>query len=178
MLLAIVALAGAAAATSADGLRDHYPEWQGSKGLIDTLGWVVLAGAIACELALVAPRLKRIFGLIERFFIASVIVWLSIISSELIRFGRRRPGPRVWGNPPAIFIARRRSPIINSIPERYLAGTQRLNSDTSAPNPGLRNVDDDELQRYTTRRFGTGRRLQCSRCGSGTSDRGPAPARG
>jgi hypothetical protein len=55
MLLAIVALAGAAAATSAGGLRDHYPEWQGSKGLIDTLGWVVLAGAIACELALVAP---------------------------------------------------------------------------------------------------------------------------
>jgi hypothetical protein len=46
-------------------------------GLIDTLGWVVLAGAVECELALVAPRLKRIVGLIERFFTASVIVWLA-----------------------------------------------------------------------------------------------------
>lgn len=89
MLLAIAAFGGvAAAATSLGGLFDHYPEWQSVKGLIDTLGWVVLAGAIACALALVAPRLKRIFGLIERFFTASVIVWLSVISIELVRFGK------------------------------------------------------------------------------------------
>ena len=56
-------------------------------GLIDTLGWVVLAGAVECELALVAPRLKRIVGLIERFFTLSVIIWLYVISIELIRIG-------------------------------------------------------------------------------------------
>src|SRR3984957_17699333 len=76
MLLAIVAFGGvAAAATSLGGLLDHYAEWQGAKGLIDTLGWVVLAGAVACALALVGPRLKRIFGLIERLFTASSILW-------------------------------------------------------------------------------------------------------
>jgi hypothetical protein len=60
----------------------------GIEGLIDTVGWVVLAGAIGCALPLVGPRLKRIFGLIERFFTASAIVWISVISIELIRFGK------------------------------------------------------------------------------------------
>jgi hypothetical protein len=89
MLLAIVAFGGvAAAATSLGGLVGHYPEWRGAKGLIDTLGWLVLAGAVACGLALVGPRLKSIFGLIERVFTASVIVWIGVISIELIRFGK------------------------------------------------------------------------------------------
>ena len=57
-----------------------------AKGLIETLGWVVLAGAVACALALVGPRLKRIFGLIERLFTVSVILWIGVISIELIRF--------------------------------------------------------------------------------------------
>jgi hypothetical protein len=89
MLLALIAFGGvAAAATSLGGLPNHYAEWQGVKGLIGTLGWVVLAGAIACALALVGPRLKRAFGLIERLFTASVIVWIAIISIELARFGK------------------------------------------------------------------------------------------
>jgi hypothetical protein len=50
------------------------------------LGWVVLAGAIACALGLVSPRLKPIFGLIERFFTLTVIAWIYLISIELIRF--------------------------------------------------------------------------------------------
>jgi hypothetical protein len=49
---------------------------------------VVLAGAVACALALAGPRLKRIFGLIERLFTASVVVWISVVSIELVRFGR------------------------------------------------------------------------------------------
>jgi hypothetical protein len=89
MLLAIVAFGGlAAAATGLGGLVDHYVQWQGAKGLIETLGWVVLAGAIACALALVGPRLKPIFGLIERVFTASAIVWITVISIELVRFGK------------------------------------------------------------------------------------------
>jgi hypothetical protein len=89
MVLAVVAFAAvAAAATGLSGLLTHYPEWNGVKGLVTTLGWLVLAGAVACALALVGPRLKRIFGLIERLFTLSVIVWLSVISIELIRFAR------------------------------------------------------------------------------------------
>jgi hypothetical protein len=89
MLLAITAFGGvAAAATSLSGLFDHYPAWHGAKGFLDTLGWVVLAGAIACAVALVGPRLKRIFGLIERVFTASVIVWIGLLSIELLRFGK------------------------------------------------------------------------------------------
>jgi len=53
-----------------------------------TLGWFVLAGAVLCVLALVGPRLKRIFGLIGGLFTLSVIAWIYAISIELIRFGK------------------------------------------------------------------------------------------
>jgi hypothetical protein len=87
MLLAIVAFgAVAAAATGLGGLFSHYPAWHSAKSLLVPLGWVVLAGAVACALGLVNPRLKPIFGLIERFFTLSVIVWIYLISIELIRF--------------------------------------------------------------------------------------------
>ena len=87
MLLAVVAFgAVAAAATGLGGLFSHYPAWHSAKSLLVTLGWVVLAGAVACALGLVNPRLKPIFGLIERFFTLSVIVWIYLISIELIRF--------------------------------------------------------------------------------------------
>jgi hypothetical protein len=89
MVLAFVAFgAVAAAATTLGGMTSHYAEWHSVKDLIVILGWVVLVGAIACALAIVGPRLNRIFGLIERFFTASVIVWLAVMSIELVRFGR------------------------------------------------------------------------------------------
>ena len=87
MVLAIVAFAAvAAAATSLSGLFLYYHDWHDEKTLLDTLGWVVLVGAAATALALVGPRLKQIFGLIERLFTLSVIVWLYVVSIELIRF--------------------------------------------------------------------------------------------
>src|ERR1700735_2650890 len=66
MLLAIVAFgAVAAAATGLGGLFSHYPAWHSAKSLLVPLGWLVLASAVACAVALIGPRLKRIFGLIE-----------------------------------------------------------------------------------------------------------------
>jgi hypothetical protein len=89
MLLAIVAFgAVAAAATGLGGLFSHYPPWHEAKGLLVALGWVVLAGAVATALALIGPRLKRIFGLVERLFTLSVIVWLYVISIELVRLAK------------------------------------------------------------------------------------------
>jgi hypothetical protein len=86
MLLAIVAFgAVAAAATSLSGLFSHYSVWHSAKGLLVAIGWVVLAGAVACALGQVGPRLKPIFGLIERTFTLSVIVWIYIMSIELLR---------------------------------------------------------------------------------------------
>jgi hypothetical protein len=87
MALAVVAFAAvAAAATGLGGLFSHYATWHSAKSLLVTVGWVVLAGAIACALGLVGPRLKPIFGLIERFFTLSVIVWIYLMSIEIIRF--------------------------------------------------------------------------------------------
>ena len=89
MLLAFVAFgAVAAAATGLGGLFTHYPAWHGAKGLLVVLGWVVLTGAVATALALLGPRLKRVFGLIERLFTLSVIVWLCVISIEVVRFAK------------------------------------------------------------------------------------------
>jgi hypothetical protein len=87
MVLAIVAFgAVAAAATSLGGLFSHYSQWHSAKELLVTIGWVVLAGAIACALGLIGPRLKPIFGIIERTFTISVIVWIYVMSIELLRF--------------------------------------------------------------------------------------------
>jgi hypothetical protein len=87
MVLAVVAFgAVAAAATSLSGLFSHYSVFHSAEGFLVTIGWVVLAGAIACALGLVGPRLKPIFGLIERIFTLSVIVWIYIMSIELLRF--------------------------------------------------------------------------------------------
>src|ERR1700684_760652 len=78
MLLAVVAFGAVAAAPTGRGaLFSHYSAWHSAKSLLVTSGWVVLAGAVACALGLVGPRLKPIFGLIERFFTLSVIVWRS-----------------------------------------------------------------------------------------------------
>jgi hypothetical protein len=86
MLLAFVAFgAVAAAATGLGGMFSHYPTWHGVKGLLVVLGWVVLAGAVATALALIGPRLKRVFWLIERLFTLSVIAWLYVISIEVVR---------------------------------------------------------------------------------------------
>jgi hypothetical protein len=90
MLLAFLAFgAVAASATGLGGLASHYTAWHGIKSLVGTLGWIVLVGAVATALALVGPRLKQIFGLIERLFTASVIVWIYVISIELYRFAPR-----------------------------------------------------------------------------------------
>jgi hypothetical protein len=87
MVLAVAAFAAvAAAATGLGGLFSHYSTWHSAKGLLVAVGWVVLAGAVACALGLIGPRLKSMFGLIERFFTLSVIVWIYIMSIELIRF--------------------------------------------------------------------------------------------
>jgi len=87
MVLAVAAFAAvAAAATGLGGLFSHYSTWHSAKGLLVAVGWVVLAGAVACALGLIGPRLKSTFGLIERFFTLSVIVWIYIMSIELIRF--------------------------------------------------------------------------------------------
>jgi hypothetical protein len=60
----------------------------GVKGFVVTLGWIVLAGAVATALGLIGPRLRQVFGLIERLFALSVVVWLYVISIELIRFAK------------------------------------------------------------------------------------------
>jgi hypothetical membrane protein len=89
MLLAFVAFGALAAVTTGlTGFFSHYPEWSGVEGHFETLGWVVMAGAIACAVGLVGVRLKRIFGLIERVFTFSVIVWIVTFSIELARFGK------------------------------------------------------------------------------------------
>jgi hypothetical protein len=86
MVLAVVAFgAVAAAATGLGGLFSHDPGWRSAQSFLVPLGWVVLAGAVACALGLVGPRLKPFFGLIERFFTLAVVVWIYLISIELIR---------------------------------------------------------------------------------------------
>jgi hypothetical protein len=89
MVLAFVAFGAlAAAATGLGGFFSQYPHWSGVKGPLETLGWIVLAGAIASALGIVGVRLKRIFGLIARVFTVSVIVWLMVIAIQLARFGK------------------------------------------------------------------------------------------
>jgi uncharacterized protein DUF998 len=86
MTLAVTAFAAVtvAASTLAGTLRDE-PEWHGVKSLIVIIPWAMTGTVIATALATVSPRLKPIFGLIERLFSISSIAWFFVVTIELAR---------------------------------------------------------------------------------------------
>jgi len=86
MILAIVIFATIIVASSELGSTlEHEVAWQGVKGWLTTLPWVMTGAAIGLIVGLRAPRLHRIYGLIERLFYVSSIVWFFIVSIELAR---------------------------------------------------------------------------------------------
>jgi uncharacterized protein DUF998 len=89
MVLAVAIFASiAVAASSLGGTLGHEPAWHPVEGLVDGwLPWVITATATATALAIIGPRLKRIFGLIERLYYVSSIAWFFVISIELARIG-------------------------------------------------------------------------------------------
>ena len=84
VLLAGVAFGSIAWAAAA--LPDQV-DWPSIHGPLATLGWVVVATAIACGLAMTrllhAPT-EPFFGLIERCFYAAMITWFAVVSIYLI----------------------------------------------------------------------------------------------
>jgi predicted neutral ceramidase superfamily lipid hydrolase len=52
--------------------------------IIDIIGWIVVATAIILGIGLVLPRLKPIFGLLERLFYASMVCWFIAVGTELV----------------------------------------------------------------------------------------------
>jgi Protein of unknown function (DUF998) len=90
MLLAVSIFASIAVAASNLGASlGHEPAWHAVKGLVDGwLPWVITATAVATGVAIIGPRLKRFFGLIERSYYASSIAWFLVVSIELARIGR------------------------------------------------------------------------------------------
>jgi hypothetical protein len=89
MVLAIAIFASiAVAASNLGGTLVHEHAWHSVKGLVDGwLPWVITGTASATGLAIIGPRLKRIFGLLERSYYASSILWFFVISIELARIG-------------------------------------------------------------------------------------------
>lgn len=63
------------------------PAWHGVQGWLTTLPWVMTGGAVGTLVALRAPGLKRRFGLFERRFYVSSVVWFLIVSIELAHIG-------------------------------------------------------------------------------------------
>jgi hypothetical protein len=89
MVLAVAIFASiAVAASNLGGTLGHEHSWHAVKGLVDGwLPWVITGTAIATGLAIIGPRLKRIFGLIERSYYVSSIAWFLVVSIELARIG-------------------------------------------------------------------------------------------
>jgi hypothetical protein len=87
MVLAVAIFASiAVAASNLGGTLGHEPAWHAVKGLVDGwLPWVITGTATATGLAIVGPRLKPIFGLIERLYYVSSITWFLVVSIELAR---------------------------------------------------------------------------------------------
>lgn len=86
MILAIVIFASLIIAASELGSTlEHQAAWNGVKGWLTTLPWIMTASAVGVIVALRAPRLHRIIGLIERLFYLSSITWFLIVSIELAR---------------------------------------------------------------------------------------------
>jgi Protein of unknown function (DUF998) len=73
------------AASELGSALEHQAAWHDVKGWLTTLPWVMTGSAIGVVLALRAPRLHLIFGLIERLFYVSSIAWFLIVSIELTR---------------------------------------------------------------------------------------------
>jgi hypothetical protein len=90
MILAVAIFASIAiAASNLGGTLGHEPAWQAVKGLTDGwLPWVITITASATGIAMIGPRLKRIFGLIERSYYAASITWFFVVSIELARIGK------------------------------------------------------------------------------------------
>jgi hypothetical protein len=89
MLLAVAIFASiAVAASNLGGTIGHEHAWHKVKGLVDGwLPWVITATAVATGLAMVGPRLKHVFGLVERSYYVSSIAWFLVVSIELARIG-------------------------------------------------------------------------------------------
>jgi Protein of unknown function (DUF998) len=88
MILAIVTFAALIiAASELAGALEHQAAWQGVKGWLTTLPWVMTGAAIGLLVGLRpwAPRLHMIYGLIERLFYVSSIAWFFIVTIELAR---------------------------------------------------------------------------------------------
>jgi hypothetical protein len=90
MVLAVAIFASIAVAASNLGdTLGNEPAWHSVHGLVaGWLPWVITATATATGLAIVGPRLKRIFGLIERSYYLSSITWFFVVSIELARIGK------------------------------------------------------------------------------------------
>jgi hypothetical protein len=52
------------------------------KGLLDCLAGAVLVGLVLV-VATLLPRLRRVLGLCERFFLAVTYVWLVLVALQL-----------------------------------------------------------------------------------------------
>lgn len=89
MVLAVTIFASiAVAASNLGGTLGREPAWHAVKGLVDGwLPWVITGAAIATGLAIRAPRLQPIFGLIERLYYVSSITWFLVVAIELARIG-------------------------------------------------------------------------------------------
>ena len=89
MVLAVAIFASiAVAASDLGGTLGHEHAWHAVKELVDGwLPWVITATAIATGVAIRAPRLARIFGLVERLYYLASIPWFLVVSIELARIG-------------------------------------------------------------------------------------------
>ena len=89
MVLAVAIFTSiAVAASDLGGTLGREPAWHAVKGLVDGwLPWVITGTAIATGVAIRAPRLARIFGLVERLYYLASIPWFLVVSIELARIG-------------------------------------------------------------------------------------------
>lgn len=86
MLLAFLAFGGIVWAAS--GLWDTlklYPAWSGEKTPLTVLPWIMLGSLIAIVLALRLPVLKHKFGVFERLFYVSSMLWVVIVAINVAR---------------------------------------------------------------------------------------------
>ena len=79
LLLAGIALAAAAWAALIAPDRVHWLH-----GFLVVDGWVILAAAAACGVALLAPPIQRFSRALEPVFDAAVLVWLLVVSLHFV----------------------------------------------------------------------------------------------
>ena len=84
LLVAIASFTvGYAITSDATAGLTQLPGWAGAGQVLELLRWTTLVGLVGIVVTLVVKPLRAVFGLVERVFLGSLLLWLAVAAGQL-----------------------------------------------------------------------------------------------